>query len=75
MNYKLSETVAVITKRSINDKTFENFGNELATISWDKIIKGITNKKKGHSTLSDKISLGIFLDLSKAIDTVNHYFM
>ena len=29
MNCKLSETGNVITKRSINDKTIESFGNEI----------------------------------------------
>ena len=38
MNCKLSETATVITKRSINDKTIESFCNELATMSWDKVL-------------------------------------
>ena len=38
MNCKLSETATVITKRSINDKTIESLCNELATMSWDKVL-------------------------------------
>ena len=38
INCKLSETATVITKRSSNDKTIESFGNEMATMSWDKIL-------------------------------------
>ena len=38
VNCKLSETGTVITKRSINDKTIESFDNELATMSWDKVL-------------------------------------
>ena len=34
MNCKLT----VITKRSINDKTIASFADELATMSWDKVL-------------------------------------
>ena len=50
MNCKLSETATVITKRSINDKTIESFGNELATMSWDKVL-GDNNVETAFSTL------------------------
>ena len=49
MNCKLSETATVITKRSINDKTIESFGNELATMSWDKVF-GDNNVETAFST-------------------------
>ena len=40
----------MITKRSINDKTIESFGNKLAIMSWDKVLDD-NDEETAFSTL------------------------